>query len=242
MSQCNCSKCMKCNCPKCIKCNCPDCITYYNSLPNHSMITTYPIDYKTYPLALKAKFYKIELNENEFLFIPNGWFHWVYTEPYTISLSYGIFKINENSDHIFQNKLKLNKPYKGKGYNIGINYQSFINKFNNNKFTCIVSETSITIPVIKNENDKTFKTTDLLSNIISKYSNKYLYIGMNSLMDVEFDEFNDINNFIDTGNSIIKTETEPYLWLTFDKSVDSGLHYDDTPSILYVLNGKKTYI
>ena len=48
MSQCNCPKCMKCNCPNCIKCNCPDCIKYANSLPNHSMITTYPINYKTY--------------------------------------------------------------------------------------------------------------------------------------------------------------------------------------------------
>ena len=26
------------------------------------MITTYPIDYKTYPLALKPKFYKIEFS------------------------------------------------------------------------------------------------------------------------------------------------------------------------------------
>jgi hypothetical protein len=210
-----------------------------NDLTNHSTITTYPIDYNTYPLASKAKFYKVELNENQFVFIPSQWFHWVYTEPYTISLSYGIRKINNDSKHIFQEKLKEGKPYKGKGYDISINYDSFIKKYNDSNFTSIISDTFDTVPVIKN-NDNRFKITDKLSNIINNYSDKYIYIGMKEMYNDIFNEFNDINNFINTDYSIIKTDTSPYLWLSFDKKINSGLHYDDTPSILYVLKGKKT--
>jgi len=77
-----------------------------NVLSNHSSISSYPIDYNIFPLAKNCRFIEIDLNENEYIFIPAFWMHWVFTEPYNISMNYLIYDINHDEENLFINNIK----------------------------------------------------------------------------------------------------------------------------------------
>jgi hypothetical protein len=46
---------------------------------NHSLIISYPINYNSFPFAKNCQFIEINLNENEYIFIPKYWMHWLFT-------------------------------------------------------------------------------------------------------------------------------------------------------------------
>ena len=170
---------------------------------NHSCINGFPIDYSKFPLAKKYKYAEVILHPNEYLVIPRLWSHWVFSEPYTLAISYNIgkdedklmkfdgdivrhntSKINNNDNIIFSN-LGKSLPHTGAyGYNGLINYKDFINSSINLDFNFICSETEDICPVIKpyaNYNKCSF--TDKLDNILSDsfFINKYLYVGQHNL-------------------------------------------------------------
>jgi hypothetical protein len=73
-------------------------------------------------LVSNVKIYKIEIGKNEFLTLPKGWFHWIYTEPNTVAVSFEIHNfIGDNFDPIY-NSFSSSLPYK-----------SLITKKNNKK-------------------------------------------------------------------------------------------------------------
>ena len=78
-----------------------------NNLNNHTLITSYPINYNIFPLAKKCKFIEINLNENEYISIPKNWMHWVFTEPYNFSMNYFLFSFDKNNQ-TFNNLIKKN--------------------------------------------------------------------------------------------------------------------------------------
>jgi len=208
---------------------------------SHSLIINYPINYELFPLANNEKIYTIELNKNEYLLIPRFWFHWVYTEPNTVSVSYNIPFINYNllEENIFYKSFKYSSPYKGISNKSNINYNDFINSSLDQKYKSIISETSDCSPVIKN-NLKKYFYSNTLADIISKTKNDYVYIG-NSIIYEEnlLNQFSHITTIIDKKyyhGIYFKTNC----WFTLDKVINSGLYRDDTDNIIYVLDGKKT--
>lgn len=206
----------------------------------HSIIVDYPIDYNKYPLAEKEKIFKVELNKNEYLVIPKYWFHWVYTEPNTIAVSYEIPSVKfKEFDNNFYKSIYISNPYKGVKNNIDFKYNDFINNSLNDDFLSIISETNDCAPVIKNNLKKNYyKNT--LSNIIEKNKENYVYVGYNDIpKNSMLNSIIHITTLIDRNfyNDIYYKTT---VWFTLDKIINSGLHHDHTNNILYVLDGKKT--
>ena len=210
----------------------------------HSEIHDYPIDYKLFPLAKECEELTIVVNEGEYLIIPYGWHHWVFTDPKTLSISYTITNIEFNNiDNVFYDSLVNNIPYVGKMKNrINITYESFYNSALGKRCCCIFSETNQCCPVYKTYKHNTFECNGILNNIvnITNHHNFYTYIGMEPIReDSILHEYNKIETFIDEP-IYDKIEYEAFLWFTLDKEVDSGLHYDSTSNIIYVIEGKKT--
>jgi len=208
----------------------------------HSLIIDYPIDYDQFPLAKNNQIFKVELNKNEFLTIPLGWFHWIYTEPNTIAVSYEIanvnFKVLENNH--FYNSFKFSNPYKGtNNINIDINYNEFINSTLNHTYRAIISDNSDCSPVIKNNQFKFFYE-NTLENIISIHYNKFKYIGMNTIKNNTYvDKYKHINTIIEK-ELYYDIYYKSNLWFSLDKIINSGLHSDPYNNIMFVLTGKKT--
>jgi hypothetical protein len=203
---------------------------------NHSVISSYPINYYSFPLAENCKLIEINLNENEYLFIPKKWMHWVFTEPYNISMNYFIKKYNVNNNPVIDN-LKKNQPFKGKIDNIKNNYfTDFFKKNLDNKFFFGFSTTSHVAPVIKPnlKNNSFAKFITIRESISSKYKDYYKYIAQFS--DYNDPYLNNLSNFIDNMEYI---EYTPGLWINLDKSIDSGLHHDGADNILINFIGKK---
>jgi len=208
---------------------------------SHSLIIDYPINYNIFPLAIHSKIYKVELNKNEYLTIPKYWFHWVYTDPYTVALSYEIPYVNFilHPDNYFYDSFKTSYPYKGIHNITDIKYNDFINSSLNEKYKAIISETSDCSPVIKNNSSK-YYYNNTLSNIISKNNSDYIYIGHNTIHSTNMlYSLNVIRTIINRKfyNDIYYKSS---VWFTLDKTINSGLHHDATNNIIYVLDGKKT--
>lgn len=208
---------------------------------NHSIIIDYPIDYNKFPLAKKCEFMEIELNEGEYVFIPENVLHWIFTEPYTIALSFSINEIETNDiNDILYNKIKTKVPFKANSKKVSIDYKNFINKFQNEVFSVLYSDGYDSSPVYKPyERCKKFFEDDKLINIIKKNKKNgyYSYVGQNKMTE-KLSFFKEIKNFINVNDSLYMAYI-PYLWLSINKPINSGLHYDAYDSLLYVLKGKK---
>ena len=209
----------------------------------HSNITNYPIDYNTFPLAKNCQIHKIELYKNQYLFMPKNWFHWIYTEPNTLSVHYKIYNINfiDNNNN-FYNSLKYSKPFfKAFNSKYNIKHMDFINKSLNHSYRAIFSETDDCIPVQKDQTKKFFHLDNLANIIDINFTNNYhTYVGNNKIdPDNIMNNFGFINDIIDNDyhNGI---HYDPSVWFTLDKRVNSGLHCDTTPNLIYMVDGKKT--
>jgi hypothetical protein len=232
---------------------------------NHSEIINYPINYNKFPLATKCKFIKIELHENEYLYIPTFWNHWVFSEPNTVAISFDIENIEGSYDcnSEKQNNIIKKIPYVGYGNKFKFNYDNFINNSLNNYFNVLYSDTSDLSPIFKNKNQKKIFKNQKLNTIINtaiKY-NHYTYIGQSDIpfnnnykeitSCIDFDdttlnnyeknlfEYNFKSTFTDH-NYNFKLTLDPKIWISLDKHVNSGLHHDAQSKFLYVLSGKKT--
>jgi hypothetical protein len=209
---------------------------------SHSAIICYPIDEQTFPLVKKSKLYKIELTKDEIITIPSSWYHWIYTEPNTLSISYQIKKISfKDTNNDFYKSFINSNPFKRKlNSNININYNNFINNSLKLTYKTIFSETNDVSPVIKNKTTKFFYKTSL-SNIIYINEKKkyYTYVGnanieKNNLLY----NLSNINFILDNEYDFIDYKAS--VWFTIDKQVNSGLHNDPENNILYIVDGKKT--
>lgn len=206
----------------------------------HSLIIDYPIDYNIYPLSKNEKMFKVELNKNDYLIIPRFWFHWVFTDPNTISINYEITYIDFTSQkNQFCDSFEFNNPYKGYQDIVDIKYDDFITSSLNQDYTAIISENEDCSPVIKNNFSKYYHY-NTLSNIISNNPNNHVYIGRNAIYkeNILF-PLSDINNIMNN-NEYNEIYYKSAVWFTLDKTINSGLHNDSTHNIIYLLDGKKT--
>lgn len=229
---------------------------------NHSLIDKFPIDYDRFPLAKDYKYVEIILNPCDYLVIPKYWSHWVFSEPYTLAVSYSINSThtypnekikynkckNENINNVIYNNL-INKLAHTGTYtnNYKFNYKQFILNSLNLNFNFICSNTPDICPFNKPSNNCNKYTFNAILNDVlndSTFMDKYLYIGQQSTINYYDQIDNPITNVLTIPNfdniiNDISFSYIPRLWFNFDKPVDSGLHYDDVNSILYVLTGRK---
>ena len=216
------------------------CKTNYNEQYNHSIISSYPINYYKFPLAKNCKFIEIDLLPNEYVFIPAKWMHWVFTEPYNISMNFFIDNydyLGEHKNDSFCKQIKDKIPFKNKSNtNLNFTYKDFLTKNLDNKFNILYSNSSHCAPVVKPYCNKNIfvKNNSIKEYLSSDYKNYYTYAPQCIINDPIL---NNIENFID--NSNIKIKYRSFIWINFDKKIDSGLHYDDYDNILFNIVGNK---
>lgn len=210
-----------------------------NEQDNHSLIISYPINYNSFPYAKNCKFIEINLDENEYIFIPRYWMHWVFTEPYNLSINYFFLsdKIISNNSLLINN-IKKNEPFKNKiNDKINFSFKDFLKENLDKKFFINFNNNCHIVPVKKPNinNDCFIKFISIRDSFEKKYKDYYKYIGQH----VNNEPFlSDIENFIKDFKNITSTYVS-YIWINFDKDVNSGLHYDDQDNILINLIGKK---
>jgi hypothetical protein len=209
----------------------------------HSKINQFPIDYNLFPLAEKCKMYSIELEKNESIFIPSLWFHWIFTEPNTLSVHYRIDNVNFNDKNTyFYQSLIRNEPFISKSIpdNYNITYNDFINNSLDFSFRSIISLTEDCIPVKKNNITKFFHK-NTLKNLLEISKQKYhIYIGQQKIDDSNIlSKYKNIDYIINP-NYYKNINYDSSVWFSLDKRVNSGLHNDPYHSLIYVIEGKKT--
>ena len=204
---------------------------------NHSIITSYPINYYSFPLAKNCQFIEIDLNENEYIFIPSNWMHWVFTEPYNLSINYFISSIKQNNENLFIKNLKKKQPFKNKiDKNINFSFKDYLKKNLDNKFNITFNSTKHVVPVKKpNSYCITFnKLISIRESLGIEYKKYFKYIGQE---DINEPYLSNLENFIIDVKDNINYKSS--VWINFEKSINSGLHYDDYDNILINFIGKK---
>ena len=218
----------------------------------HSLIHTDPINYKEFPLSNKCKFLYIELCKNEYLFIPEGWYHWIESEPNTIAFSYSIRLQNNTpdaplvNDNKLQNCINKNIPFynKHKEDKFNINYDDFINNSENINYSGEIRDNKyLNIDLKPYIEPSTFFDTINIKNFFQdkKNLNIHSYVGRRLLINTNFEYMKEIPNFNNILNDCITIDTnyDSAIWFNNNKNVNSGLHFDGIDNILYVICGKK---
>jgi hypothetical protein len=186
-------------------------INRYNYLLYPSLIYTHPIKYV--------------LNENEALWIPKGWWHWI--ESYDcIAINFWLSDLKKELkfEYPFISKQKLSKKIikKINNYNnqltIWNSLDDVLYNDNKNKNQLTYNEIIITLPGYSDKNKQNFKNDKINTNLINK-----------------IDKFIKIPKFLE---KIKNSDIDYNLWIS-NKFHDTGLHYDDNYGLLCVLKGKK---
>ena len=135
----------------------PTHVTYYN----HSLIDKYPPNNDKFPEFKKAKSYKVELNPGSSLFIPAGWWHWVFSEGNCIAFSHIIHNFDE--DNI---KEKQTHDYKAKS----VKYYNNITRSNGNENVIIdfTKHSNESIPLVYNDSNINIITESFLQEKLDK--------------------------------------------------------------------------
>lgn len=210
---------------------------------NHSVIKEYPIDITKYPLVKKVQFHEYILTENQYLFIPKLWSHWIVTDPYTLSYHYWCNKTSPSIPDIdytdlFYDNICKKEPFTGEGmYTGSFSIQDFI-KENENHHVNVFYSTEDFAPVLKEgqTNDMKFFRTKTIKEVAENKENLPMYCMYNKFSDLTIYKDQHINSII---NSDINLSYLPTVWFTLHNSTDSGLHCDPGNSIIYVRSGKK---
>jgi len=231
-------------------------VTYYN----HSLIDKFPVINNKFPEFKNALIHKVELKCGNSLFIPAGWWHWVFSEDNCIAFSHIVHNFDENA--VKKKQTQNYKDIKIKYYNsknidyikhsnesipliyndpsINIITESFLEE-NLDKINLMISKTNTIVNVNKENNT----TNNIINgnykyfNILNNSSDYFSYIGMSQLNKDKFKQFinNEWSKFANTKNN----KNDIYLWHS-KKIIDTGLHYDITDNLLTIHSGKKTIL
>jgi len=204
----------------------------------HSQIDSYPIDENRFPLAKNVPFIEFEMVENDYLFIPSSWYHWIFTSPETIALTY---EFDPSNDMSFLKESSI--PFVEKGatpimmkYNDLFLYNPDINV--NIMYSSTFDITPINKTNLPIDSSKYYETDTLLNAYTSiKPGFPYKYIQYQYIIS-------SINKLpIDLSSVIgkqINNKSIPKLWVSFDQFLQTGLHNDIMHGIIHVISGSKT--
>jgi hypothetical protein len=184
------------------------------------------INYLVFPLLYYAHPQHIKLNENEALYIPKKWWHWVKTNEPTAAINYWFnydTTIIKNSQRFGNN---MGKPHIIK----------HAHKINWDK----IDDEYVSVWKSDGSNDKiTTKLSDFRHN---NNNNQYMITLSNFKLGEENQHIkNIIEKQLTPPDSISKIPKDFNLWISSGKH-DTGLHYDDDDGYLCVLYGSKDII
>lgn len=212
-------------------------------MDSHSSINSYPIDFNKFPLSKDVEFHEYIIGPNEYLFIPTGWFHWIFSEPYTFAITHVLPKNMEEKSDSFYRKMSKNLPFTGKKDSLPeFDMKLFLTTHKDTVVRGLVTNSTDSSPVDKLDGSEKSRVFDTIENIVNKdnidHTHRY-YMGMLSIEKLSVEmliPYADINNIIVAHGY---KATNIYIWLSLSKEIDSGLHYDGDDRILHVLSGRK---
>jgi len=215
-------------------------------LLDHSRVDSFPVDPVQFPMAVDVPFLEIVLNAGEFLTIPREWFHWIVTEPHTVSLSFIIHHMSGSMSHpllqSFTNNKPLHQPISDNPTTLS--YEEVSRRLHQETVQMTISIGKDLSPPIKHlghEGKKCFYRApfqDSLKLIQDHDFTGYLTFTDLYCLSSSYNDWTNINRFIPSASDLcIGHETR--LWMSLDKKVDSGLHRDPSGSVLCVLTGRK---
>ena len=226
---------------------------------NHSIISGDIIDLNKFKLLRNSKFIEIILRKNDYLYIPPGWSHWIFTKEKTLAFSYELLIENINSMKYNENKLInniiKNTPFYGNYNNFDYTYENFMSNNLENDFIFELNELNDISPVRKPF--KTKKTDILFYRLKSVFQNnlninndKFLYSPGNVIYSskdckeyINFEnqtELKEIPNFCNFKNNCnFNFDYKKSVWFSFNDYLSSGIHFDLMQNILFVVEGEK---
>jgi hypothetical protein len=205
----------------------------------YSYITEEFPDKNQFPRFYEAKRVEITLNPGDALYIPAGWFHWVFSEdpePDTglnvaINYWYNTIWSATDVDHDFPIKTSHN-------IHKTIDYLNFLKTFNDKKIYCSKSENkngSFSLPYIRWIQNDTVKCTDEYLTWNEFYNKRLLnekwYMWGNTDTRLEAYDPKILNNSIKNSN----------WWVNFG-NVNTAMHFDSNDNILCQMAGRKRVI
>lgn len=188
----------------------------YHSPPKPNPLK-YPLYYLTKPLI-------IEIHPGDILYIPYGWWHWVFSKGENIAINQWFKKKQADKPYVFKNNRKLdlgNFFEKVDGIGIGLaqdnpNIQSYLRPR--------------VYPKDKNEIKFMGKLKEFRE--ISKNKKYSGFVLENQLPD----------EYKKVCQNKIKSDSKYNLWY-YSNDANSGLHYDNYDNFLYQIKGtKKIYL
>lgn len=211
---------------------------------NHSIISNFPVKENEYKLIKRVKFVEVILRKNDYLLIPKGCFHWVLTEKDTVALTYNLDNFeSENDKNPLVRSIKNGILFKNRNTRYDLDFDEIKEKIKNEKYYIMYNLNKHLPPVKKpfNNNSEIRETNLKEEKDMIEKDVKYSY-GIISSDRFNIKYFKEIPNFCDI-KDISKFDYDIFLWLSFNKEVDSGLHYDSKDNIIYILSGeKKVYL
>lgn len=214
--------------------------TLYTS---HSAIPTYPPNVINYPNFYNCKEYTFILHPGDMLYIPAGWFHWVFSYPdeqQNIAISYAVSELNGPIYNEFQFKkpylFNLNK-YEHSFFNYTFN--TFKNMYPTHKINTIISKNNTLVPVkkqsLKHKLTKCQLTFNEMYDLFTKNTHN-IYMGQNESLNPQKPPECLLRGF---PNSKFTCNQWLALFKKDTEYIDSGLHYDITHGILVQIKGTK---
>ena len=178
-------------------------------------------NYLLYPSLLFTSPKRFILEENQALWIPKGWWHWIESFD-TIAINFWLTDIKKNNKYEipFITKETLSKKIVDE-----------INNFNNNVSIWKSSEDNIET---KDINKKDLQKNEIIFTLPG-YVKNFTKDKLNQNLIDKIKPYVKIPQLL---KNIKTSEIDYNLWIS-DKFHDTGLHYDDNYGLLCVLKGKK---
>lgn len=207
---------------------------------------------KEYSLIKKSKIIEVILKKGDYLYIPKYWFHYVDTKEETIALNYS-FKLKEVKND--KNKLLKNiincYPYYSSHREENLDFKSYEDcmkklyhdkkysypiLFGKNRYLNIVKK-----PHQKNNNSQEYLNLEELINLKINTEICFYKCRSNESENEKLEILSTILNFNNIKNDAIIEDISNLnsLWVTFDKEINTGVHYDCCDNIILVLSGEK---
>lgn len=224
---------------------------YSKLYTSHSKINQFPPNPNLFPKFYNCEEFIFVLEPGDMLYIPQTWFHWVFSYPdekssidENLAITYTIY--NPDNIDVF-NEFYLGKPFVMTLDNkhhpfLDLSFSSIL-KNNNNipKQRAFLTKQNTIVPVQKINNDNTIKKTLDFNQVFEIY-NKHEYnisISLNSSLP----EYLNVSIPQLIKNSFPNNNINTFFWLNLFKNkqtfVETGLHYDITHNILVQIKGKK---
>lgn len=208
---------------------------------SHSSIPTYPPNINTYPNFYNCKESIFILNPGDMLYIPKGWFHWVFSYPDTNFKNLAISYIVDNYAGKIYNEFSYKKPYvftlnKKENTFFNLSFEKLKQMHPSKKHTVFKSKKNTFIPVKKSSLKHNILLESLTFSEIETIKDFNLYIGQAGSMGIYKPPECVFNGFPD---STFKCFHWCASFLKSTDYIESGLHYDNTHNILIQISGKK---